>query len=47
MASEVLVVFAENNYTQRMVPVSRLLPCLSPSPCTPISSSQWFKDEGE
>ncbi|KAI4818393.1 hypothetical protein KUCAC02_011735, partial [Chaenocephalus aceratus] len=23
------------------------LPCLPPSPCTPISSSRRFKDEGE
>ncbi|XP_044027787.1 POU domain, class 2, transcription factor 2 isoform X3 [Siniperca chuatsi] len=34
-----------NNHNQRMAPASGLLPCLPPSPCTPISSSQRFKDE--
>lgn len=43
----ILLVFAANDHNQRMAPASGLRPRLPPSPCTPISSSQRFKDEGE
>lgn len=42
------LVFTANNRNQRMAPDgSSLHPRLPPSPCSPISSSPRFKDEGE
>lgn len=45
---DILLVLAANNVNERMAPDgSSLHPCLPPSPCSPISSSSRFKDEGE
>lgn len=44
---DIPLMFAANNRNQRMAPDSGLHPWLPPSPCSPISSSARFKDEGE